>query len=304
MGIIEFLKKLKNTMLITERQEVHFDEHKMMLSKLLVDHVKVKKEISSLQEVEFKVFSQWGDDGIIQWLIHNLDIPNKTFIEFGVEYYVEANTRFLLMNDNWSGLVMDGSKDNIDRIRQSDFYWKYDLTAKEAFIDCDNINGLISEQRFDRELGILHIDIDGNDYWIWENIDVVNPVIVIMEYNSVFGKDRAITVPYNKTFYRTDAHHSNLYFGASLKAFCHLAEKKGYALVGSNSAGNNAYFVRKDKLNEEVKEVSLDQGYVYSKVREGRDDKGNLNYVSGNGRLDLIKGLPVINVETGEQEEI
>src|SRR5687768_12224968 len=68
-----------------------------------------KQSIKNLDEVEFQVFSQWGDDGIIQYLVNKLDIPNKTFIEFGVEDYKESNTRFLLISNNWSGYVIDGS---------------------------------------------------------------------------------------------------------------------------------------------------------------------------------------------------
>jgi hypothetical protein len=120
--------------------------------------------IDHLYDVEFKVFSQWGDDGIIQYLIRNLDIPNKTFVEFGVENYTESNTRFLLINNNWSGLVMDGSSENISYIKNDEIYWQYDLQAKHAFIDVDNVNDLISCAGFSEELGLLHIDIDGNDY--------------------------------------------------------------------------------------------------------------------------------------------
>jgi len=304
MKIKGFLSKLKNSLNAGSEQCRHFEEQKILLAKLLVQQLKNKTDVKLLEEVEFKVFSQWGDDGIIQWLINNLHIPHKTFIEFGVGDYSESNTRFLMMNNNWSGLIMDGSSENMNQVKKADYYWRYDLEAKAAFIDRDNINTLIMSRNFDPEIGILHIDIDGNDYWIWDAIDCVSPVIVIMEYNSVFGKDRALTVPYEKSFSRTDAHHSHLYFGASLKALNHLACKKGYALIGSCSAGVNAYFVRKDKLNSVVKEVDLETGYVLSKARESRDTKGNLTFVTGDNRLQKIKGLPVHNVEKDTIESL
>ena len=94
---------------------------------------------------------------------------------------------------------------------------------------------------------MLHIYLDGNDYWIWKEINVVTPVIAILEYNSVFGVDRAITISDDRKFIRTKAHHSNLYFSASLRALYVLAKEKGYSFVGCNSARNNAYFVRNDK---------------------------------------------------------
>ena len=111
---------------------------------------------------------------------------------------------------------------------------------------------------------LLHIDLDGNDYWVWKEIEI-QPSIVILEYNSVFGLDRTITVPYRSNFNRTNAHFSNLYFGASLKAMYDLTVKKGYSFIGCNSAGNNAYFIRKDKMNGFVREVTLEEGYVLSK---------------------------------------
>ena len=280
-------------------------ENQMLLwGKALAESMKSKQRIKSLSEVEFKVFSQFGDDGIIQWLINNLDIPNKTFIEFGVQDYRESNTRFLMMNDNWSGFVMDGSEQNVSRIVNSEYYWKHELFAKCAFIDTANINALIASSSFAKDVGILHIDLDGNDYWIWKEISVIAPIVVILEYNSVFGIDRAITVPYDKGFMRTKAHYSNLYFGASLRALHALSTEKGYSFIGCNSAGNNAYFVRNDKLNDVVRMISLENGYVFSKFRDSRDRNGRLTHIAGSERISVISGMPVINTDTGEMETL
>src|SRR5204863_3105813 len=135
---------------------------------------------------------------------------------FGVENYTEANTRFLLVNDNWKGLIIDGSEANIQYVKDDDIFWGFDLVAKPAFITRDNINELMSSSSFSGEIGLLSIDIDGNDYWIWECINAVNPIIVICEYNSVFGNERAVSVPYQSDFIARNAHFSQLYFGASL----------------------------------------------------------------------------------------
>ena len=91
-------------------------------------------------EYEFKVFSQFGEDGLIQYLIKNLDISIKRFIEFGVENYEEANTRFLLENDNWSGLIIDSSKENIQHIKKQNYFWKYNIKAINEFITKENIS--------------------------------------------------------------------------------------------------------------------------------------------------------------------
>jgi hypothetical protein len=257
--------------------------------------------IQNIQHAEFRVFSQWGDDGIIQFLVSYLDIPVKSFIEFGVEDYIESNTRFLLINNNWKGLVFDGSESNIKSIQDSSIYWQYELTAKHVFITKENINKQIIDNGFSGDLGVLHIDIDGNDYWIWKEINSIDPIIVIVEFNSVFGVDRAISVPYDPGFVRSEAHYSDLYFGASLKAFVLLGESKGYSFIGCNSNGNNAYFVRKDKMKN-LKSLKTEVGYVESRFREGKDVLRKLTYISGSKRIELLRGLSVINVETEKIE--
>ena len=288
-----------------ERQLQQYAEQQLILQgRVAADALCKKRPVESLREVEFQVFSQFGDDGIIQWLINSLEIPHQTFVEFGVQDYQESNTRFLMMNNNWSGLVMDGAEENVARIRDAEYFWKFELFAETAFIDCENVNSLIASAPFDPEIGLLHVDLDGVDYWIWKAISCISPIIVVLEYNSVFGVDRAITVPYDKSFYRTNAHFSNLYFGASLPALCDISEEKGYSLVGCNSAGINAYFVRRDKLNEVVKAVTVEESFVQSTLRQSRDQDGRLNYLAGADRLKAMAGMQVYNVRAEEMEEL
>jgi len=275
----------------------------ILIGRQLGEQLIKKEKIENLSEVEFKIFSQFGDDGIIQYLIKKLAISTPIFIEFGVENYQESNTRFLLMNNNWSGMVMDGSAEHISYIQRQEYYWRNNLKAVEAFVTRDNINNLLTENGISGEIGILSIDIDGNDYWVWEKLTAVNPIIVIAEYNSVFGGDQPITIPYDENFIRGKAHFSHLYWGASLPALCHLAETKGYCFIGSNSAGNNAYFIRKDKIGN-LKPISAKDGYVDSQIRDSRDENGNLNYKTGSDRLAAIKGMPVINVKNNQLEKL
>jgi hypothetical protein len=155
---------------------------------------------------------------------------------------------------------------------------------------------VIARNGFSGPLGLLSIDVDGNDYWIWEALTVVDPAIVIIEYNSVFGDEQAVTIPYDPKFIRTKAHHSSLYAGCSLKALSLLADTKGYVFVGSNSAGNNAYFVRQDKVGN-IRRHTVKSGYVESRFRESRDAHGQLSYVSGPERIGLIKDMTVYDVE-------
>lgn len=275
----------------------------ILLAKLHVDRIRKAGIVTDLGEIEFRAFSQWGEDGIIQYLIHKIPIAEKSFVEFGVENYTEANTRFLLINDGWKGLVMDGSKDNIRNIRGDDIYWRHDLTAKYLFITRDNINEALMTSGFVGDIGLLSIDIDGNDYWVWEAIDVVTPRIVVCEYNSVFGAKDAVTVPYNDRFDRSAAHYSQLYFGASLAALCDLAEAKGYDFIGCNSAGVNAFFIRKD-LQHGLPVLSADKGFVQSTLRQSRDKSGKLSFLSGESRIKEIYELPLHDVRANRQIQV
>jgi hypothetical protein len=253
---------------------------------------------TDFRRVGFKVFSQWDEDGIIQYIVSNIPIKNRTFIEFGVENYEESNTRFLLLNDHWQGMVLDARAADIRYIQTDRIYWQYDLQAKCTWITRENINKLLSEAGFGEDVGLLSIDIDGNDYWIWEAIQTVRPRILIIEYNSLFGLE-PIAVPYKEDLQRTKAHYSNLYYGASFGALHHLAEKKGYLLVGSNVWGHNAFFIRAD-IAGEFRPLDLREAYVASMFRESRDTAGKLTYVRGNDRVKLIEDMPVVQVVTGE----
>lgn len=257
---------------------------------------------TDFRKVGFKVFSQFDEDGIIQYLINKLPIEKKTFIEFGVENYEESNTRFLLLNDHWRGMVLDARASDIQYIREDKIYWQYDLQAKCTWITRENINGLLRDAGFGEDLGLLSIDIDGNDYWIWEAIESVRPFIVVVEYNSLFGL-RPIAAPYREDFSRADAHYSNLYYGASLGALQHLAQKKGYLLLGSNVWGHNAFFVRAD-IAGDFRSLELWEAYVASKFRESRDETGKLTYLRGNDRIKPIQDLRVVQVATGETAKL
>jgi len=275
----------------------------LLTGKMLSNQLKTQPDLDNIQDAEFKVFSQWGDDGIIQYLVQRLDIPVKNFIEFGVSNYAESNTRFLLLNNNWSGLVMDCSAANVSCIVNDETYWMHDLTAKAAFVTAENVNATLSQSGFRGETGLLHIDVDGNDYWIWKAVETVAPVIVIVEYNSLFGIDRAITVPYDPQFDRFAAHHSGLFAGTSLLALCDLAHSKGYTFVGSNSAGNNAYFVRNDQAGR-VKSLTPQQGYVASRFREHRDAEGRLTFLAGSEAIKTVRGMKVFNTRTQSIEDL
>lgn len=297
MGLIG---KAREALAELKRVRRDADETRLLIGALLA---RTSGTATSLRDAEFKVFSQFGDDGIIQFLIRHVEPPVDAFVEFGVENYVESNTRFLLLHNNWRGLVIDGSADHIAYVKNDPIYWRHDLTAVHSFITAENINQILSDNGFAGRIGLLSVDIDGNDYWVWQAITAAEADIVVAEYNSLLGAERAITVPYKPDFSRMTAHYSGLYFGASLAALCDLGDAKGYAFVGCNQAGNNAYFVRKDRLGS-LKALSVGEGFVPARFREARNQRGELTFASQGERRKEIAGLAVVNTRTGRPETI
>jgi hypothetical protein len=259
----------------------------------------VPDRLQTLADAEFRVSSQWGEDGIIEWLVQHLPLPNNRFIEFGVETFREANCRFLMQNRNWRGLVIDSNSAQIAAIRSDKIYWMYDLTAISAFVTTDNINDLFEQARYTGPIGILSVDIDGNDYWVLDGISSVDPAIVICEYNSILGDTRPISVPYKEDGTRFAAHPSGLYYGTSIAALCYWAKRRGYTLAGSNSFGSNAFFIRNDIASIVLDRIERVAVYP-SAGRDSRNEQGQLTYAGGLDRLALIQDMQVADVESGD----
>ena len=308
MGILQKIKKL--IALLRRLDKIDFDNSfdsndlksaKVNLGQLQARQNTQFKYIENLQEVEFQVFSQWGEDGIIQYLIHVLDIPHQTFIEFGVEDYQESNTRLLAVLNNWSGLIIDGNEKNIAKFRASDSVaWRNDVQFLHAFITAENVENLIQnflDRGYSSQIGLLSIDIDGMDYWVFKKIESIQPIILILEYNSIFELE-PLTIPYADDFVWKNQTGTHQYWGAGLASLHHLATQKGYVFVGCNSAGNNAFFVREDKWIPALPRPTLGAGYVRAKFNEGGAKQNKT--LNGKKIRDLEMNLPFFNTKTNE----
>lgn len=291
--ITNLLKKFNQNQKIEDIIKLNFGQIKLQLFK------QNYKNSFPINSYEFKSFSQFGEDGIIQYLINNLNIKNKFFVEFGVENYNEANTRFLLENDNWSGLLIEADKEKVEEIKKQDFYWKYNINVMNEFITKENINQILNKSHIPKEIGLLSIDIDGNDYWIWNEINVIDPAIVVIEYNARFGPKKNVTIPYNKNFSRSYSEYPNIYFGASLVALSNLARKKNYSLLGTNRNGNNAFFVKTDllMLNNNLKQKQPHECYHENSFSEMRDKQNNIIKYSRQKEQEILNKLPLHNFD-------
>jgi hypothetical protein len=188
---------------------------------------------------------------------------------------------------------------NIEYIRNDSIYWSHNVKAECEFITTDNINEIFLRNGIKGDIGLLSVDIDGNDYWVWESINCIQPRIVVAEYNSLFGAHAKVSTPYRPDFYRGDAHHSKVYYGASISALSHLGYRKGYSLVGSNLAGNNVFFVRNDLLGT-LKALTPEEAYKRAQFREFHDELGALTYYDFDARVSALGDLEVQDVETNK----
>jgi len=301
--MIEFFKKV----ILNFKERIHETNEKKLIiqSKILSEKNKDKEKLDNLSDVEYSVFSQWGEDGIINWIISQEVQINDYFIEFGTGDYKESNTRYLLQNSNWSGSLIEGNKNDYNKIVNWKKRWRYDINIKNEFITKKNINDLIKSFNPPKNIGLLSIDIDGNDYWILKeiNLNELNPSIIIVEYNSLFGDKHKITVPYDENFDRSKKSHTNLYFGCSIKALINLCEEKKYFFVGTNKNGCNAFFVNKE-LFENLNDKITNKRIFLSKFMESRNQEKKLSFLKRKDQLDLVKHLEVFDIEENNTRKI
>ena len=262
-----------------------------------------KKKIKNLSEIEFQVFSQWGEDGIIDWIINKFPNIPKSFLEIGTQDYKESNTRFLLINKNWDGFLIEGDDNEVKKIKSQRIYWKHKLTIKSEFVTKENINSVVKKLNVPKKIGLLSLDIDGVDYWVLKKLSVLEPSIIICEYNSLYGLNKPITVPYKTDFDRSKEHYSNLYYGASIQAFIELMKSKQYFLLGTNSAGNNAFFM-KNKFLKEANKAIVEKKIFTSKFRESRNKNGNLTFLDKKESLKLIQNQFVIDLKDNKKKKL
>jgi len=201
----------------------------------------------------FRLFSQNQEDGMTLDLLRRVDARNHRFVELG-SGLSGGNSAVLAAELGWSGLMVDGSATHIAQVQRR----FPGVTAASTWITAEGVNDLISQHGFGGDLGLLSIDLDGNDYWVWNAITVCDPDVVVVEYNSMFGPDRAVTIPYDPAFSR--GQHRFIYYGTSLAALASLARKKGYRLVAVEPTGVNAYFLR-NGCGPDVPECSPRQAF-------------------------------------------
>jgi len=264
-------------------------------------------DFKSINEAEEKIFSQNGEDGIIDYFLEILNISDPKFIEIGVENYIEANTRLLYHIRNSQGLIVDQSID-INKLTKNLDLWKGRIKVLKKSVSPENINKIINYEQFNKNLDLFSIDIDGLDFWVIKELPANFAKICIAEYNPLFGSEIEITVPNIENFDRTSYHYSNLCWGVSLKGLISVMKKKNFTFLGTNNLKNNAFFINKD-FEQLFKQVIPDgnlelEKYTDHKFKESRDKKGNLNYLSRKDQLKEIEDCQVVNINKSLTEKV
>jgi hypothetical protein len=229
-----------------------------------------KGDLPPLSDTGFRVFSQFEEDGKLLFIFSVIGMGGKLFVEIGSDDGVNSNSANLYFNFGWHGLFIDGNPKSIRRGRR--FFskyphpWFYKPTFVCAKVTRENINNLVKDAGFEGEIDLLSIDIDGNDYWIWDALEVVRPRVVIIETHNEFGLNN-IVVPYDPDYSFPGRHP--VYHGASPVAMTRLAGRKGYRLVGANELGFNFIFIRNGIADSQIPEVSVESLLGHPSVAEG-----------------------------------
>ena len=253
----------------------------------------------SLHEAEFTVFSQWGEDGIIDWLARTVPIERRLFVEFGVEDYRDANTRFLLEGRGWAGLVIDSASEHITRIVRSDLYWRHNLKAVTAFVTAENINSLLLDAGLQGDIGLLSVDIYGNDYWVWRAIDAVSPRIVVIEYNGLFGDTARVSVPYDPSFVLS----TGPLLEPLLRGFTWGSRQpwSGQRLSAGGLQLDRLQRLRPQRHGRSRNRTGRCRGHAAPTFRQSRDRSGRLTFLTLEEEIREIADLPLVDVVSGEE---
>jgi hypothetical protein len=245
------------------------------------------EKMPKLKDVGFRVHSQFEEDGLLLYIFSVIGTVNKKVLEICAGDGIECMATNLIINHGWNALLFEGDINNVEKGRiffgSHASTWLHPPVFKNAWITSDNINDLLVESNFTGIIDLLSLDIDGNDYYIMEAIEVARPRVIICETNNVIPGDISATIPYKEDFDRmTDLDPD--FISVSLLAMKNLLNKKGYRLIGAHKYGFNVLFMLNEVGEEFFPEVSiesiLDNEYTTLRMKA----------------WDRIKGLPWVKV--------
>lgn len=279
-ALLEEISNRLETVAKKRNEELRIQELELqaVIRKLFLD-VDTLPYPNRLMAQAFRLCSQNGEDGISLAIFNAVGATCRRFVEIGCGPN-GGNSGFFAQELGWQGLMLDMQETNIHKIRRK--FGTTDVRSQAVRVTRDNVNQLLHDHAITGEVDFLSIDIDGNDYWIWDVLTACNPRVVVVEYNSAFGPNRSVVVPYNDA----DQEQKSVYYGASLRALDHLARSKGYRLVATEPRGVNAFFVRND-VGTDVPASRVDAVYRLLDRNEQRLDVYSFIAEAGLPLIDL-----------------
>ncbi|MFL5963649.1 MAG: hypothetical protein ACJ757_12235 [Gaiellaceae bacterium] len=215
----------------------------------------VGEPLPSVWETGLRVFSQFDEDGIALFLLAVLGTGTRRFVDIGGADGLRAsNTANLALNFGFDGVFVDARESDVAAGKS--FYESHpDTAASPPQFVCDwitreNVNSLVSGAGFTGEVDLVSIDVDGNDYWIWEALECVEPRLVVIETHTELGLEDFVA-PYDARFdWRSAGPGTRV--GASPVAMTRLAAERGYVPVGANLYGFNVFYARQDLVGDQL----------------------------------------------------
>jgi hypothetical protein len=262
-GLTYKLNELAASLQTLEHQAQHVDRGTQLMLAFKYRELASQGIRCSFDDVEFRNYSQNGEDGILWYVFSVIGTTTKTCVEMCAGSGQECNTSNLIINHGWTGLLFDGDERRV--LRGKEFFGSHPDTFIfpprfiHSWITAENADALISDNGYRGDIDLLSLDLDGVDYWIWDAIKTVSPRVVIAEVQAIWGSEKSVTVPYSPDFHAEFFKGFGIYSGASLPAFVKLAQKKGYRLIGCQRYGFNAIFLRNDVGRSVFPEVSASE---------------------------------------------
>lgn len=207
-------------------------------------------DLKSPASWEFSGFSQNGEDGILDVLRKNLKNSNRYFIEIGAADGIENNSGWLLVAEKYNGMLIEGSPQLVERASRTVVGYSIGAEIHNMFVTKESVHDL-KAMAMHHDPDVFSLDIDGNDYYIAQAIFDAGfrPKIFAVEYNSVYGPERSMTIEYQPTFVFTQAHPTHLYYGVSILGWRRFFERYGYRFVTVDRNGVNGFFVNPEHFD-------------------------------------------------------
>lgn len=190
-----------------------------------------------LLEHKHDVYSQSGEDGIIEKILETVPRNDKWCIEFGAwDGLFLTNTRHLIECKGYSAVLIEANKKKFADLQRNYSHRKHVITINKfvGFRENDNLDQILSTTPVPHDFDFLSIDIDGNDYHVWKAISKYRPKAIVIEFNP--------TIPTHIRF--VQAADPSINQGSSLLALVELGKGKGYELV--SVLRFNAFFIRRE----------------------------------------------------------